>query len=347
MTRGKVRQRLKFHARSLGVFLKPVPHMFFRVMRHLYNTDPETQALWEVDKDELPLRNPTELAIQRWQSWYTVFKTLPDICYIRPQYTRRLLLTKRDIEGALLLRKTFDADEPYVVGFVLWSKFQPVVEGYTHPLEDDLHTRKFTVVLEDTQLQDHITNNQCADIHLICTRQIPSMKHINQKFTKVRKLVKVIKRNKDADKLKKRYTDVLKLFSSEQEPVRGAGTLLMLYTMYHILYQRVRGTFKYHGIVLDVSTNEDDVDTREEHRESANMLPSTRVYKKVGFKPVSEVPAYPDLDWGVIPVMHRFDRFRMGYYVDPRGSDRVPKAMDSTWKLDKLLHDCSQRPPCI
>ena len=73
MTRGKVRQRLKFHARSLGVFLKPVPHMFFRVMRHLYNTDPETQALWEVDKDELPLRNPTELAIQRWQSWYTEF----------------------------------------------------------------------------------------------------------------------------------------------------------------------------------------------------------------------------------------------------------------------------------
>jgi hypothetical protein len=322
--------------------------MFFRVMRELYNADRATQEMWQVDKDAHPLKKPTARGREVWSQWYDVFKTLPTICSestVVSSYPPVVLLTKPDVEGVLLLRKTLNATKPYVVGFALWSPFNPVVRGYAPPLDQVPRTvtQNFTITFDDVQLQEYVNNKKCANIHLICTRQTTT----SQTQETLAKLSRVLRKKRI--RLREKYNNIWKVFAAgeDESPIRGAGTLVMLYTMFHILYQQSRGTYRYNAILLDVA-GEGVGETREHHRELVKQLKSTRVYEKVGFKIVKEKPAYIDRDWGVVQEDYDFDLIRMAYLVTNPDGGRVPEIMKTeTWKLESILKHCKQRPVCI
>lgn len=402
-TRKQIRTTLQKHARTIGCFLKPVSHMFFRVMRYKYDKDPHTK--WAgVKKGEDTLLAPTKAGKKTWKHWYDLFKTIPDRCSgVNDYFTKRTLLTTRNLEGVLLLKSMGPNADPVIVGFCIWETFNNRVLATTEPLnrhrivdwdaEQSIDTQTtLDIEFQDDTLQEMVINSRCARIILVCTQRYHEEEVTTTLMDKVTAVIKqrvaAATKRKEVHELlyegKRRYhTSIItekdmrlarqivlakgtskdrksyqlyQLFYQNRglDPAytRGAGSLLMLYSMYHLLYATNRDRqLKYDGILLEVSNGTETQPTRARERRLIRNLPSTRLYTYLGFKEALEVNAYDGLQMGVVEWDDVYDAYRMALKF-PTAEDREKDSIldlftHDRWGMTHVLNRCASRPTCI
>ena len=328
------KKALHYRAQQLGVFIKPLPTMFFRCMAEYFTAHPK-HIRWKRNLNEKKkYKNTrgvrgTERGREKWNKphFREIFLQLPGACSRNKdkedissaavtEFTRHLIMMKNSngglpqgLSGAVALKYEPGQSKPTVVGCVLWQKFEPGTNARDSQNANEeayeqisYHTYEF----EDAAVQSDIESNAVAHLSTICT-------HVNEQRS-------------------------------------GIGSLMTWYGLYDIERRLSRGSRKFRSVILDTVPHQTEFDSYDNYRQVMRTSMPAVMYEKVGFRELKERKRDPDQEVaGLIGEGegNAYDTFFMCYRIEDEDVYNLSHRMENQFQMRPLETICQAPGVCL